>query len=111
MALKLDMSKAYAKVEWAFLRDMMLRMGFESSWVDFIMQCVSTASYSISINGERGSLFKPERSLRQGDSLSPYLFLICSGGLSSLMRLAKEEGLVRGAKYAEEDLKLLIYSL
>lgn len=62
------------------------------------MNCVSTISYSININGNMETPFKPSRGLRQGDSLSPFLFLICSEGFSSLMRLALKEGHLRGVK-------------
>lgn len=62
------------------------------------MQCVSTVSYAVSINGRIGSFFKLTRGLRQGDPLSSFLFLICSEGLSALMRLAIKDGLLKGAK-------------
>ncbi|KAG8483631.1 hypothetical protein CXB51_022417 [Gossypium anomalum] len=76
----------------------MLQMGFESEWVALIMKCITTASYAVSINGRRGRIFQLTRGLRQADPFSPFLFLICSEGLSSLMRLAMEEGLLKGAK-------------
>ncbi|KAA3467625.1 reverse transcriptase [Gossypium australe] len=98
MTVKVDMSKAYDRVEWDFLKKIMLKMGFAESWVDLIMKCISTVSYSVITNGGRGSNFKPARGLRQGDPLNPFLFLICSEGLSSLMRLAKVEGLIKGAR-------------
>ncbi|KAA3481068.1 reverse transcriptase [Gossypium australe] len=86
MAVKLDVRKAYDRVEWAFLKEVMLRMGFAEEWVALVMRCISTISYAVNINGSRGNVFKPTRGLRQGDSLSPFLFLICSEGLSSLIR-------------------------
>ncbi|KAA3471387.1 reverse transcriptase [Gossypium australe] len=98
MAVKLDMSKTYHKVEWGFIEEVMTKMRFAREWVELIRRCVSTVSYAVNVNGRRRSLFFPIRGLRQGDPLSPFLFLICSEGLSSLMRAARREGFTRGAK-------------
>jgi len=89
---KLDMSKAYDHVAWMFLEDMMTKTGYHRRWVDLIMNCVTTVSYRIKINGALSEIFKPERGLRQRDPLSTYLFLICAEGFSALLNHAKEEG-------------------
>ncbi|KAK5774337.1 hypothetical protein PVK06_042192 [Gossypium arboreum] len=88
MAVKLDMSKAYDRVEWDFFKEVMFRMGFNKKWTDAIIKCISTVFYSVVINSHIGEKFRPIRGLRQGDLLSPFLFLICGEGLSSLLRLA-----------------------
>ncbi|KAA3483656.1 reverse transcriptase [Gossypium australe] len=102
MAVKLDMSKAYDRVEWKFLEEVMTKMGFACEWVELLKRCVSTVSYAVNINGRRGNLFLPSRGLRQGDPLSHFLFLIWSEGLSSLMRTAKRRGLLKGAKASRQ---------
>ncbi|XP_062026327.1 uncharacterized protein LOC133742658 [Rosa rugosa] len=90
--LKLDVNKAYDSVEWDFLHAVLLKLGFHSHWVMLIMNCVKTVSFSVLVNGKPSIFFNPTRGLRQGDPLSPYLFLFVSDVLSSLVRKACSVG-------------------
>jgi hypothetical protein len=84
-AAKLYMMKAYDRVEWPFLEAMMLKLGFPQKEVQLIMRCVSTVSFAVKVNGFLLEAFHPTRGIRQGDPLSPYLFLLCSEGLTALL--------------------------
>jgi hypothetical protein len=94
------MAKAYDKVEWDFLAATMTSMGFPNSLIQTIMKCVRTVSFSILINGQPFQEFKPQRDLRQGDPLSPYLFTICADVLSGLISKAQQAHLIHGVKIA-----------
>ncbi|KAH9718961.1 reverse transcriptase domain-containing protein [Citrus sinensis] len=99
-AMKIDMFKAYGRVKWGFLQAMMLKLGFDPKWVELVMLCVSTVRYSVLREGKEVGPIIPCRGLRQGDPLSPYLFIICAEGLSSLFRSQERSGLLHGVKVA-----------
>ncbi|KAL0430830.1 UNVERIFIED_CONTAM: putative mitochondrial protein [Sesamum radiatum] len=99
-SLKLDMSKAYDRIEWKFLERVLDRLGFHQSFVSLIMCCVSSVSFSFILNGSQFGYLQPRRGLRQGDPLSPYLFILCSEALSCLFREAEASNKFKGVAVA-----------
>ena len=87
MAIKIDLEKAYDKIEWSFIREMLLNLNFPCSLIDLIMSCLSSVSSSLLFNGGCLEPFRPSRGIRQGDPLSPYLFIICMEFLNHLIEL------------------------
>ena len=106
MVLKLDISKAYDRVEWEFLERAMRNLGLGESMVSLIMSCISSVSYSVLLNGQPVGNITPSHGLWQGDPLSPYLFLICAMGLQSLLTKAEVEGHIRGVAICRNGLKI-----
>ncbi|XP_058784657.1 uncharacterized protein LOC131659487 [Vicia villosa] len=98
IALKLDISKAYDRIDRKYLEDILTTMGFCHKWVKWIMLCVGTMEYSVSVNGNMVGPIVPGRGLRQGDPLSPYLFILCVEGLTALIRKAENRGDIHGVK-------------
>ena len=85
MALKLDMKKAFDSMEWEFLLKILDPLGFHPTWVHWIHQCITTSSFSILLDGAPYGKFSPSRGLRQGDPLSPFLFILGSEIMSRLI--------------------------
>ena len=100
---KLDIEKAYDHLSWEFLFQVLDRMGFGKRWVSWVKWCVSTASFSILVNGSPAGFFQNSRGLRQGDPLSPYLFVIGMEALSRLLNRAVDGNYLSGSKIAERD--------
>ena len=96
MFIKLDMAKAYDRVRWEFLQKILLRFGFAVEWVDWVLSCVTSASFSVLINGESTEMFGASRGLRQGDPLSPYLFIIMAEGLGRFLKNQVRQGFIQG---------------
>ncbi|KAK2642119.1 hypothetical protein Ddye_023882 [Dipteronia dyeriana] len=96
VALKFDMSKACDRVEWVFLERMIAKLGFSKGWISRVMRCVTSVSFSFLLNGEIYRKLKPARGLRQGDPLSPYLFIICAEGLSSVLNVTVNDNVISG---------------
>ena len=95
---KLDIEKAYDHIRWDFLLKMLERMGFGPKWIRWINWCISTATFSVLINGSPAGFFRSSRGLRQGDPLSPYLFVIGIEALSCLLNRAVEGNFITGCR-------------
>ncbi|GKV29684.1 hypothetical protein SLEP1_g38589 [Rubroshorea leprosula] len=100
---KVDFEKAYDKVSWDFIDYMMMRMGFCATWREWIQECLNSSSVSILINGSPTNQFPVNKGIRQGDPLSPFLFVIVAEGLNGLMSSAVDKERYKGVGIGNGD--------
>ncbi|GKA71899.1 RNA-directed DNA polymerase, eukaryota, reverse transcriptase zinc-binding domain protein [Tanacetum coccineum] len=110
MVFKIDFEKAFDSISWDFLFQVMCFMGFSKTWIKWIAGCLNSASSSILINGSPTQEFNIYRGLRQGDPLSPFLFIIAMEGLHVAMEDAMTAGLYNGFKINSLNLSHLFFA-
>jgi hypothetical protein len=103
LLFKVDFEKAYDSVDWDYLDDVMGKMAFQVLWRKWIKECVCTATASVLVNGSPTEEFPLERGLRQGDPLSPFLFLLAAEGLNVLMKVVVEQHMFMGYRIGVQD--------
>jgi hypothetical protein len=96
------MSKAFDILYWNFLERILLAFGFSTKWIAWILSLVSNAFLSILVNGVPSGPFSPSRGIRQGDPLSPFLFLLITEGLGRSLKAAIHCNALQGLKLSEE---------
>src|SRR4051812_30505441 len=106
LLFKVDFEKAYNSVDWNFLKNMMVGMGFNSRWRKWINACVRSAAVSILVNGSLTEEFLLGRGLRQGDPLSPFLFLLVAEGFSILMDKCVKRKLFDGYEFGNGEVQV-----
>ncbi|KAJ0918826.1 putative RNA-directed DNA polymerase [Helianthus annuus] len=100
MFFKVDIHKAYDSLNWNFLQSIMMQMNFPAKWITWIMATLHSSHGSVLVNGSPTMEFNCTRGLRQGDPLSPFLFLLAMEALSGIMKKASSVGLFQGIKCA-----------
>eukprot|EP00253_Pinus_taeda_P027819 PITA_27819 len=96
--MQLDLSKAFDKVNWNYLEAVLIAFGFDKKWNKWILALIKSSSFSILVNGSPSETFTPSRGIRQGDPLSPFLFVILMEGLCRLIHKANVDGNIRGLR-------------
>ncbi|KAL4286077.1 hypothetical protein AHAS_Ahas19G0050100 [Arachis hypogaea] len=94
------MNKAYDRMEWSFMEKILKRFGFHQKWIKLAMECIKSVTYKIKINGTLSKEIVPQRGLRLGDPLSPYLFIIAFEVFTILMDNALNKKQISGIKLA-----------
>jgi hypothetical protein len=108
--LKLDISRAFDSVSWAFIIEILTRLGFGPIWRNLISSLMFTSSTQVLLNGSPGNRIAHRRGLRQGDPLSPMLFVMVMDVLNSLFRAAESRGLLQSLEEAGVRNRLSIYA-
>jgi hypothetical protein len=99
--LKIDLAKAFDRLEWHFITTALQRLGFNSHFINLVFSCISSSSLSILVNDQPTPYFFPQRGLRQGCPLSPYLFVIAINELSLSLQEALTQSSLQGITLAE----------
>eukprot|EP00253_Pinus_taeda_P030337 PITA_30337 len=96
--IKLDLSKAYDRLNWKYLCAVLEAYGFAKRWIEWIFSMISTPFFSILVNGNLTKPFNASRGIRQGDPLSPFLFILAADGLGRIIKRETRRNKLRGLK-------------
>jgi hypothetical protein len=107
---KMDVEKAYDHVNWDFLLYMLKRCGFGEKWCSWISFCISTVRFSVLVNGSPEGFFDSSRGIRQGDPLSPLLFVFVMEALSRMLSAGINDGLLEGFKVGNVTVSHLLFA-
>jgi hypothetical protein len=108
---KIDLAKAFDKLEWSFVTQALTRLGFNTHFINLIFTCISTSSLSILVNQQPTSYFNPQRGLRQGCPLSTYLFVIDISELSLRLQEQLHISNLQGVTLGPGPLLYILFSL
>jgi len=108
--LKLDISKAFDSVSWSFLLEILQHLGFGTAWCNLVSRLLTTASTRILVNGEPGEVIRHQRGLRQGDPLSPMLFILVMDVLNILFTKAEGLGLLQPFTRGNNGQRISLYA-
>lgn len=108
--LKLDIRKAFDSVRWDYLLELLQNMGFGPRWRGWISTLLSSASKSVLLNGSRGRWFRHHTGLRQGDPLSPLLFIIAMEPLHKMISVATTEGMLSPIQHRSVRARMSMYA-
>lgn len=98
LAIKIDLAKAFDRVEWQILATIFQQFGFQDRFIQLIQACITSAHFSVLLNGSPFGYFTAERGIRQGDPMSPALFTLFPDVLSRLLARSEAEGKLHGVK-------------
>ena len=98
MAIKTDISKAYDKMEWSFIEAVLRKMGYSETWITWTMRCITSVNYKVLMNGQPRGNIVHGRGIRQGDPLSPFIFILCTEALANLLNHAESQGKIMGMR-------------
>ena len=102
MMVKLDIKRAYDEVDRGFLICVLRKFGFEQEWLQWVESCLFTLRFSVLVNGSPQGFFEQEKGIRQGDPLSPFLFIIMAEVLGRLILKQKALGLWKGIRITKQ---------
>eukprot|EP00253_Pinus_taeda_P017009 PITA_17009 len=106
MMIKLDLSKAYDRINWQYLEEILGSFGFSNRWIKWVHSCISTPNFSILVNGTRSKTFKASRGIRQGDPISPFLFIFAAKGLGRYLKKERTTDNIKGLRLWGNELPI-----
>lgn len=101
LAIKIDLEKAYDRLSWNYIKETLEDIGFPPNFIQLIWQCISSSRMRVLWNGEALEEFAPSRGIRQGDPISPYLFVLCIEKLFQMINVAMDLGQWRPIKLSQ----------
>ena len=96
MLLKIDLSKAFDKLSWDYIKNILATFGFSHTWIRWVMSLITSPFHSILVSGICSATFNPSRGIRKGDSLSPFIFIIMVEVLGHLFKISIQMGALLG---------------